>query len=167
MLTSFVLVASLAGAPAAYAGLPPDSFMKEWLVLAPIPVSTAPSPDEAAQKQAFGADLLAAAGGEAGVLPKAGAKVMIGGADYEWRLVKAKADTIDSADLGGQKEYSVAYAWAEIDMPEKANALLGIGSDDGLKVWVNGKLAHESWVGRAAQVDDDVVPVELVKGRNR
>jgi CubicO group peptidase (beta-lactamase class C family) len=168
MLTSLVLVVSLAvaGEPAAYAGLSPDSFMKEWLVLAPIPVSTAPSPDEAAQKQAFAADLLSAAGGEAGVLPKAGAKVRIGGAEYEWRVVKAKADTIDSADLGGQKEFAVAYAWAEIDMPEKANALLGLGSDDGLKVWVNGKLAHESWVGRAAQADDDVVPVELAKGRN-
>ena len=169
MLTGFVLVLSLAvaGEPATYAGLQPDSFMKEWLVLAPIPVSASPSPDEAAQKQAFGADHLAASGGEAGTLPKAGAKVKVGGTDYAWRVVKAKADTIDSADLGGQKEFSVAYAWAEIDMPERANALLGIGSDDGLKVWMNGKLVHENWVGRPAQVDDDVVPVELVKGSNR
>jgi CubicO group peptidase (beta-lactamase class C family) len=169
MLIGLVLLSSLAvaGERATYTGLQPDSFMKEWLVLAPIPVSAGTSPDEATQKEAFGADLLSAAGGEAGILPKAGAKVMVGGTAYEWRRIQAKADTVDSTDLGGQKEWSVAYASAEIEMPEKGNALLGIGSDDGLKVWLNGKLVHENWIGRPAQIDDDVVPVELLKGRNR
>lgn len=169
MLVGLILVSTLAVASdrATYVDLPPDAFLREWLVLSPIPVSAAPTPDEAAQKQAFATDLLTAAGGEAGVEPRAGAKVKIAGADYEWRLIQAKADALDSGDLGGQREFAVAYAWAEIEMPEKASVLLGIGSDDGLKVWVNGKLVHENWIGRAAQIDDDVVAVELPKGRSR
>jgi CubicO group peptidase (beta-lactamase class C family) len=169
MLIGLVLLSSLAVASdrATYVGLEPDAFMHEWLVLAPIPVSASPAPDEAAQKQAFGADLLAASGGEAAIEPKAGAKVKVAGTDYEWRPVAAKGDLLTSADLGGQKEFAVAYAWSDIDMPEKASVLLGVGSDDGVKVWLNGKLVHESWVGRAAQIDDDLVPVELPKGRSR
>jgi CubicO group peptidase (beta-lactamase class C family) len=169
MLIGLVLLSTLAaaGEGATYVGLPNDAFMREWLVLTPIPVSAAPAPDEAAQKEAFATDLLAAAGGETGVLAKAGARVKIAGADYEWRRLQGKGDVLTSDDLGGQKEFAIAYAWADVLMKEKASVLLGIGSDDGVKVWLNGKLVHENWIGRAAQIDDDVVPVELPKGRSR
>lgn len=44
-------------------------------------------------------------------------------------------------------------------MKKETRALLGIGSDDGVKLSVNGKLAHENWTSRGAQADDDIVPV--------
>ena len=44
--------------------------------------------------------------------------------------------------------------------------VLGIGSDDAVKVWVNGETAHENWMNRQVRSDEDIVPVSLVRGRN-
>jgi hypothetical protein len=51
VLSSLALAAlsSLALAAAPARALEPDAFIKEWLVLSPIPVATTPGPDEAAQ----------------------------------------------------------------------------------------------------------------------
>jgi CubicO group peptidase (beta-lactamase class C family) len=168
LLIGLLLLSSAAvtAGTADYTGLKPDEFMKRWLVLGPIPVSAEPSPDEDAQKKAFADDHLKPAGGESAVQPKAGASVVIGGRTYEWRLVESASDIIDLKVAKAPEEFSIAYAWAEIAMPEKMNGLLGIGSDDGVKAWSNGKLIHENWMGRAPRPDDDVVPVEFSKGRN-
>jgi len=164
MLLSSVAVTAGTGA---YTGLKPDGFMKSWLVLGPIPVSGEPSPDEATQKKAFAHDLLSASGGEPVVQARAGARVAISGRNYEWRQVDSTNDIIDLKVAETPEEFSIAYAWAEIEMPEKRRGLLGIGSDDGVKAWLNGKLIHENWVGRAPRPDDDVVPVEFSQGKNQ
>jgi len=44
---------------------------------------------------------------------------------------------------------------------------LGIGSDDAVKVWLNGELLHESWASRGLAVDNDRVPVTFKKGMNQ
>jgi CubicO group peptidase (beta-lactamase class C family)/uncharacterized pyridoxamine 5'-phosphate oxidase family protein len=152
---------------AVYTGLKPDEFMKNWLVLGPIPVSSEKSPDEATQKKAFAEDLLKSVGGETGVKPGAGAKLAVAGTDYVWRLVESMNDIIDLKVAETPEEFSLAYAWAEIEMPEATNGLLGIGSDDGVKMWLNGKLIHENWIGRAPRPDDDIFPVEFKKGSNQ
>ncbi|HKS38072.1 MAG TPA: serine hydrolase [Verrucomicrobiae bacterium] len=159
--------ASVSAQTVVYTGVKPDEFMKRWLVLGPIPVSEDAAPDEAAQKKAFAGDALSAAGGETRVSPRAGARVIIGGKDYEWRQVESTNDIVDLKVAKTPEAFSIAYAWAEIEIPEKTKALLGIGSDDGVKAWLNGKLIHENWIGRAPQPDDDVVPVEFSKGRNQ
>jgi CubicO group peptidase (beta-lactamase class C family) len=148
---------------ASYSALAPDAFMKRWLVLAPIPVAQGGSPDEAAQKRVFTEDLLASLGGESGVEPAAGLSTNVAGRQIQWRLVEYATDIVDL----GKQEFAVAYAWAEIEMPQKTRGLLGIGSDDAVKVWLNGKLVHEHWIGRGTHPDDDLVPVEFSAGRNR
>ena len=52
-------------------------------------------------------------------------------------------------------------------MPAETDAWLGIGSDDGLKVWVNGVLVNDRWVRRTSRLDDDVVPFRLRAGKNQ
>ena len=61
------------------------------------------------------------------------------------------ADGLDNCD------HSVGYAWTEVDVSDEMDALFGIGSDDGIKVWLNGKLIHENWTFRGARPDDDAV----------
>ena len=156
-----------AAPPASYSNLQPDQFLKTWLVLAPIPVAAEKTPDEARQKQAFAEDLLASVGGESGVQPEAGAKVIIAGKTFEWRVVSSHADAVDLMIGKTPEEFSIAYAWAGIEMPQATGGLLGIGSDDGVKVWLNGRQVHENWIGRGTQPDDDVVPVQWEKGNNR
>jgi CubicO group peptidase (beta-lactamase class C family) len=159
----FSPVACTAGA-ASYTGLNPDEFMRHWLVLGPIPVA---SPDEDTQKRAFAYDFLRPADGQSSVQAKAGARAVIGSKTYEWRLVESTNDIIDLKVARTPEEFSIAYAWAEIEMPEKRKGLLGIGSDDGVRAWLNGKLIHENWIGREPRPDDDVVPVEFSKGKNQ
>ena len=54
--------------------------------------------------------------------------------------------------------------WTE----EKAGkALLAVGSDDAIKIWVNGKLVISDWVGRKVIPYEDLYPVEVQKGENQ
>src|SRR5580765_4894848 len=158
----------IAGTSATYSGLKTDEFMKHWLLLRPIPIQTKPwLPDEAAQKAGFAKDWLAEQGGEAGVHPASGMMLKLGDVERQWGLVESPTDIIDLKSGGGATDFSVAYAWAEIELSTPVKGWLGIGSDDAVKVWLNGKLIHENWVDRPARTDDDVVPVEFVSGKNR
>ncbi len=66
-----------------------------------------------------------------------------------------------------QDWFLIAYVWAEVDMTEETRAVLGIGSDDSVKVWLNGQLVHENWTARGVVPDNDQVPVTFKKGRNQ
>ena len=61
----------------------------------------------------------------------------------------------------------MTYAWAQIEMSEEKQAVLGIGSDDGVKIWLNGELVHQNWVTRGVIVDNDHIPVTFKKGMNQ
>ncbi len=164
-LASLLLMTSLSAADATYTGLQPDQFMKTWLVLKPIPVPAGKSstpPDEAAQRKAFAGDQL-----DINSRPRAGMKVTIAGQEFEWKALASTSETIDLKKDTAPSNYAIAYAWAEIEMPANTKAMLGVGSDDGLKMWLNGKLVHSTWVARSTEVDDDAVPVEFQAGRNQ
>ncbi len=154
---------------ASYSTANAGQFMKTWQVLGPIPVfaGKADAQDLAAQKQAFAKDYLSDHGGEVGVQPNPGQKYKIAGKEFSWRLVQSPQDTVDLIRQLEPAEFVVAYAWAEIVAPEAVKVLLGVGSDDGIKIWLNGKLVHQNWAGRAVRKDDDTVPVTLQKGKNQ
>jgi len=154
---------------ASYQGLQDNDFMKTWLVLGAVPVfeDKPDSEDEETQKKAFAADFLTQHGGEDGIQPKPGLAHKIGDEEYQWQLIHSENDIINLIEIYGKKEFVVAYAWAEIEMSETTKMLLGIGSDDGVKIWLNGELIHENWVGRPLTKDDDLVPATFKKGKNQ
>lgn len=150
-----------------YKGLIPDEFMKKWLILGPISIfKDDKDQTEELQKKAFADDLLSQYGGEAGIRPKSEMTCKIGDKDLQWKVVNSTEDKIDLVKLYGQKNYAIAYAYAEIDLLEARKAYLGVGSDDAIKIWLNGKLVHENWKERGVNKDDDFVPVDLQKGVN-
>jgi len=67
--------------------------------------------------------------------------------------------------LGGQQR--VAYARTWIHSPKEQNVRMEIGSDDGLKVWLNDRLVHADNTARPLQPGSDVVDVTLKQGWNR
>ena len=153
---------------ASYQGLQHDKFMTKWLVLGPIPISDGESnPSEEVQKEAFAADFLAEQDGESAIHPEPGLVHKIGDEEYTWQLIHADSDIVNLVEIYGEKEFVVAYAWAEIEVPETTKVLLGIGSDDGVKIWINGELVHENWIGRPVNKDDDIVGVTLREGKNQ
>ena len=46
------------------------------------------------------------------------------------------------------------------------DAELRCGSDDGIRIWLNGKLVHDHEVRRGFNPDSDKVPIHLKAGRN-
>jgi hypothetical protein len=60
----------------------------------------------------------------------------------------------------------IAYVAAQINMPKEKQAVLGIGSDDGAKVWLNGELVNDNWELRAVWQDRELVPVTFKAGAN-
>jgi len=70
----------------------------------------------------------------------------------------------------GETEHAVTYAVAWVDCPEAiTNAKLLTGSDDYIKVWINGKLVHTYKTEcRGGEADQDTVTgISLNKGENR
>ena len=150
-----------------YKGLIPSEFMKKWLILGPISIfKDDKDQTEELQKKAFSDDLLSQCGGEAGIKPTPEMTCKIGDMDLQWKIVNSTDDTINLIKIFGQKNYAIAYAYAEIDMPSARKALLGVGSDDAIKIWLNGKLIHENWIGRGVNKDDDVIAIDLREGTN-
>ena len=66
--------------------------------------------------------------------------------------------------LGGQQ--CVAYARTWIHSDGERDAVLELGSDDGIKVWLNGKQVYALNVARALQPGSDKVSVRLREGWN-
>jgi hypothetical protein len=74
-----------------------------------------------------------------------------------WRMDLLKA-------LGGQQR--VAYARTWIHSPKEQNVRMEIGSDDGVKAWVNDHVVHANNTARPLQPGSDEVDVTLNAGWN-
>ncbi|NOY81971.1 MAG: DUF1080 domain-containing protein [Kiritimatiellaeota bacterium] len=83
-----------------------------------------------------------------------------------WRRVVAEKDgRLNLLKLiGGNNR--CAYMRCNILVPKQTEAKLFVGSDDGVKVWLNGNVVHENNVPRAFRWCEDSVPVVLLEGTN-
>jgi hypothetical protein len=90
------------------------------------------------------------------------------GATVSWRIARAD-DTgyvrLDS--LIRPNEQAIVYAVVYVLSPDDRDAALLLGSDDGVRVWVNGGIVHTNPIYRAAEPDLDRVAVRLKKGWNK
>lgn len=66
----------------------------------------------------------------------------------------------------GMVEDVSAYGYAEVAVAEAADVVVRAGSDDGIKVWVNGEAAHENNADRGNTFDQDQAPAHLKAGVN-
>ncbi|MHC4331753.1 MAG: hypothetical protein ACYSWW_26925 [Planctomycetota bacterium] len=146
---------------ATYDGLEPGKFMRRWLFLGLIQIpweGETYSPDEEHSNKFFDTESLN--------LEQFEPKVRIGENDFEWATLRSEYGVVDLTQVYDDW-FVVAYAWAQIDMPEETQGVLGIGSDDSVKVWLNGKLVHRNLVSRGVIADNDKVPVTFKKGKNQ
>ncbi len=114
----------------------------------------------------FDRDFLTEHGGESQIQPTAGMVHTRNGEECRWRKAQSPTDLINLIRHLGYEKYATGYAWAQIDMPAETSAILGIGSDDAVKVWLNGKLIHENWTSRPVRADDDLVAATFLAGPN-
>jgi hypothetical protein len=91
-----------------------------------------------------------------------------GGAGFRWSPARAgQSGYVDLAAALGRQDWVVAYGYAEVHSAHARECVLRCGSDDGIKLWLNGKLVHAMEVGRAYAPGSDEVPVQLRAGVNR
>jgi hypothetical protein len=146
-----------------YDGLVPGEFMKKWLVLGALPYPVQEGiyfATEEGQKVAFDTEIVD--------FVNFSPKVTIKGVDYEWAILEAEYNAIDLTQLHETENvFNIAYLLVQIKMPENRQAILGIGSDDAVKVWLNGELVHENWTIRGVGIDNDRVAVNFREGMNQ
>ena len=144
-----------------YHELVPGQLMQTWLLLEPIRIEVRGDtlfPSEETQKIEFNADQIDVTRFEP--------RITIGQHTYTWSLLQNDLGIIDLTQVD-ENWYLITYAWAQIEMPEEKQAVLGIGSDDAVKVWLNGELIHENRISRGVNYDNDRVPVTFKKGLNQ
>ena len=94
-----------------------------------------------------------------------------GGRNAKWRDMPAGTDPaqpwyldlLKALDGGEQR---VAYLRTELEWPAEQKVTLWIGSDDGVKLWVNGKLVHANNIARGFPADRDRAIATFDKGEN-
>ena len=88
------------------------------------------------------------------------------------RLSAADRDNINrmTASLGwGSREEiydHIVYGSVVLDSPEEQQTTMFVGSDDAVKVWLNGEEVHRAFVARGAGDYQDFFPVTLKQGKN-
>jgi HEAT repeat protein len=94
-----------------------------------------------------------------------------GGKGAKWRKMPTGTDPglpfyLDILKALNGGEQRVAYLRTKLQWPSERKVKLWIGSDDGNKVWVNGKLVHANNVARSFTPDQDSATITLKKGEN-
>jgi CubicO group peptidase (beta-lactamase class C family) len=128
----------------------PGKFLRSWLIGGPVKlnVDSTKTADAAGQEKLFN-DPDTAAGG------------------LKWISFISPGDVVSFDSLFPSTDYAMAYAITEVISDSDVNAILGVGSDDAVRVTLNGELIHKNFVARGVVADDDIVPVQLKKGTNR
>ena len=156
-----------AGGVPLYSDEPSGEFMREWLVCGPF----ANAPDSAGQlgdrhHPPFEAENVTGAAGEQPPAAEAGATVHYGEAEGVWTLYASPTNEIDLDEALSSGDGLLGYAYCEIEAPAACPCILSLGSNDGCRVWLNGREVWDYPKGRPLRPDEDVVPVILRKGRN-
>jgi hypothetical protein len=88
----------------------------------------------------------------------------------EWRMASAPADPllfwqVDLANVVGG-DHCVVYLKTRVYAPKEQSVRLDVGTDDGIKLWVNGELAHANNAVRGLTPDQDQAQARLRPGWN-
>jgi hypothetical protein len=161
LLASLAVLVTAAAADEKGKAIDDDGFIREWLLLCPIPLADGEDFSDAVDK--------AQVTDEAKLAPKDGDKVKVNGRELAWKKQAADEYFFDfNKAIGEIKENAVGYAVTYITADaEKKDVTLKIGSDDGFKIWLNGTEVGKGTDGRPVDKDQDTIEkLTLTKGRN-
>jgi HEAT repeat protein len=89
-----------------------------------------------------------------------------------WREIRAKGNKVDLANFypltsGNIVDHAFIYALGYVYSPTERRVKLAVGSDDGVRVWLNDALVWSNHIHRAAKMDEDVTDATLRAGWNK
>jgi hypothetical protein len=96
------------------------------------------------------------------------ASYAFGNQSIQWQKATAgKRGSVDLRTAIGRYEWAAAFGYAEIESIHARETVLKVSSDDGIKIWLNGKVVHEHEIRRGLGDGVDEVKVRLNAGVNR
>ena len=164
-----------------------DGHLHDWLVCGPFPSPGGRWSETSGWDRDYFLDPWCGVPTEATVRPAAGQRVLAIFGDAEgvawkpwevfvtWRPAHSPVPVLDlgpmmrSEVLGltsGTPERIVAYAFAYVLSPVDRQVTLSLGSDDGVRVWLNGKEIANRLIYRSVSPDTDRVACTLQAGTN-
>lgn len=154
----------------------PSGLIRGWQVLGPFPNPSCKGRIEPGRqpREGLDTDYLAPLGGEVAAIIAFGTSVPYADIDGTTRTATAQtvklttATTVDFMGLYPVTDNKAAYAAVSIKSDKAQEAAFFLGSDDGAKVWVNGKLAWKTppLDGRGFTAREDKFRARLKKGAN-
>jgi len=172
----------LAAEPVLESPLGPAGEITKWLVLGEIPLPDAK--DKAKWAETAERDLLSAVGGEAGIKPVGGQAVKLPEGSYTWKIISARMPPgyairdprpgsaallrpfIFKDPKGADIENASVYLFCRIIADQAQSVSFLFGSDDSMKMFLNGKLIHRFVGQRSAGDDIEEVTLALNQGVN-
>jgi CubicO group peptidase (beta-lactamase class C family) len=149
------------------------NFVRNWIVVGPFPNKVTDDPTHEIKDSGFDTDFLESIGGEPSAVLTGDQLISYTDSDgsqkqFNTKPIKAEnSGIIDFEKSIGRLDFKVAYAFCYIESDVDQETMFLLGSDDGVKVWINGELIHENNIGRGISLGDDRFSTKLEKGHNR
>ena len=148
--------------------------VRNWLIAGvfPSPVVSEKLPD-GNRHLGFYKDYLESVGGEDGAVLLRDMEIVFTEEDGSKGRAKALAVTAEENGVMnfdkvfGRQEYKAVYAFCHIYSRNEQEGRFLLGSDDAVKVWVNGEMVHSNYVTRGVKRGEDKFSAKLNKGLNR
>jgi len=150
-----------------YRGEPAGEFLRTWLLCGPFPLLEADeSVPEVVHLPGFETDFLEAHGGETNARIEEGREVRYDGGSNVWFSYTSDAFEVDMDEAISDDPFVVGYGYCEIESSDDRVCILGLGTNDGCRVWLNGEQVWDYPGGRGVVADDDLIATMLREGRN-
>ncbi len=151
------------------------AIVKDWVLLGPFPneeIEKAVTPD-GCTRGGFHHDYLTELGGETKTAWRKVKEVSFEderGTPATVSPLSAEANwtgKVNVINYFPKSEYKLSYAFCRIKSEVKQTVHCYVGSNDGIKIWVNGKLVHSLWQDRRGLMPwEDKFQISLNKGMN-
>ncbi len=142
-------------------------YIKNWIVCGPFPTITTEGGDpDAIRQPGFYIDYLASIGGEKNPSIVEGEPVAFPAGAVTWKRVTTEDSMVDLVKAISKEKNICAYGCCIIECTQSEACALGIGSNDGVRVWLNGEEILDQPGPRTLTPDIDLIPVVLKEGSN-
>lgn len=95
-----------------------------------------------------------------------GEKVTLHATERRVKKFTAQSGGFSLDNTLGARTNCFALGRLEVHSPKQGRRLISVGSDDAVKIWLNGKEIHRHWVARSLRADEDLVMGEFQEGKN-
>jgi hypothetical protein len=145
-----------------YFSLSPKGFINSWLLRGPFQNDDKKLRDD---------DYLKSSGGELNAYPMESILKDIGTdkklqSQEKWYLVYSESYIINLLSYYTLTSKVAAYALCYVESEKEQTVKFKFGSDDGVKLFLNGKQLHDNGEQRGVVIDNDIVNAQLNKGMN-